>query len=145
MRLVDLNPRWVGSGGPGISQQTDRPHQACAGAGCEECHQSGKEYEPAPARHGIGISFDCPCPVCTSKRTGGFDEDFYLRIFVSFANPLDGGPPIHGDRHLWQRTGDTFETLSLTPSILSVAGRDGCGWHGFVGSNGAQPGEVITV
>ena len=34
---------------------------------------------------------------------------------------------------LWTRSGDTFETLSLTPSV--DASRAGC-WHGFV-TNGA--------
>jgi hypothetical protein len=34
---------------------------------------------------------------------------------------------------LWQRTGDTFETLSLSPSV--DASRAGC-WHGFL-TNGA--------
>lgn len=40
MKLTDLNPRWVGAGGPGISD---------------------KDGNPVPAREGVGISFDCPC------------------------------------------------------------------------------------
>jgi hypothetical protein len=49
---------------------------------------------------------------------------------VWFANPIDGkGSYENGSGHRWQRDGDTFETLSITPSIQIV---DGCGWHGFV-------------
>lgn len=40
MKLVDLNPSWVGAGGEGVSD---------------------KEGSPVPKRHGIGITFDCPC------------------------------------------------------------------------------------
>ena len=32
----------------------------------------------------------------------------------------------------WQRTGDTFETLTLHPSILRSPQKGGCGWHGWV-------------
>ena len=40
MKLTDLNPRWVGAGGEGISDA---------------------DGNPVPARAGIGLSFDCPC------------------------------------------------------------------------------------
>lgn len=40
MKLIDLNPRFVGAGGPGIYNF---------------------DMTPAPIRTGIGISFDCPC------------------------------------------------------------------------------------
>lgn len=66
-------------------------------------------------RHGLGITFLCPC--CLKTRIG-----------VAFSNPVDGGPP--SSRVLkWQRTGDTFETLSLSPSL--DASRQGH-WHGFI-------------
>jgi hypothetical protein len=77
---------------------------------------------PAPARTGIGVMFDCPC---------GCDS----RTFIPFANPLDGGPSL--DAPGWQRTGESFETLTLTPSIQRVGG---CAWHGFITN-----GEVIKV
>ena len=95
MRLLDLNPRWVGAGGDGITQNG----------------------EPVPERHGVGVSFDCPCGKCG------------VRVYVAFTNPLDGGAPYIPDHPTWERTGDTFETLTLRPSILRVGG---CGWHGFV-------------
>lgn len=120
MKLVELHPAWVGAGGEGVSN---------------------KDGNPVPERHGVGVSFDCPCATCTAQRTGNEDHDFYLRVFVGFSNPLDGGPP-HDPRPgaQWQRTGNTFETLSLTPSILRGKERGGCGWHGFVTN-----GETVTV
>ena len=55
-------------------------------------------------------------------------------------NPVDGGPRFPYDHHYWERTGDTFETLKLTPSIQRVGG---CGWHGFIGKD--IPGEVTKA
>jgi hypothetical protein len=106
MRLTDLDPGWVSSGGPGITDATG---------------------QPVPERRGIGIAFDCPCH-CAS------------RCFVGFENPMDGGIPYDASNPLWHRTGETFETLTLTPSILRSKERGGCGWHGFV-----TDGSVLTV
>ena len=64
-------------------------------------------------RFGMGLSF--LSPVSTT------------RIAVWFTNPVDGRDPItEPGRHLWLRTGDTFETLTLSPSI------DASEWHGFI-------------
>lgn len=107
MKLVDLDPSWVGSGGEGVTQKDP----------------ASGEQVPVPRREGVGICFSCPC---------GCDSP----CFVPLRNPLDGGPA-HGDeRHTWERTGETFETLTLTPSIL----RHGCGWHGWVTN-----GEIKTA
>lgn len=119
MRLTDLSPRWYGAGGPGIYNA---------------------DGTPAAVRTGIGIGFLCPCAPCAAKRTGDWEHDWYTRHFIPFTNPIDGGPPFQADRPLWQRTGDTFETLQLTPSILSDPAKGGCGWHGFIGN--PIPGEV---
>lgn len=105
MRLTELGPRWWGNGEERI----------------------------------LGVTF--LCPHCQTVRLG-----------IAFANPPDGGPPseivtdtgmpksIHAHLHehltfdvppgfLWQRTGDTFDTMSLTPSVdASKAGH----WHGHV-------------
>lgn len=62
-------------------------------------------------RRGLGISFQCMTGHCCG------------RIRVLFANPLDGGAPWPDDedhgggKYRWQRTGDTFEALSLSPSV----------------------------
>lgn len=76
-----------------------------------------------PQRTGVGITFDCPCG-CGVRR------------YVPFANPLDNGPA-RDQRHGWQRQGDTFDTLTLTPSILVVGD---CAWHGFI-----RNGEIVQA
>lgn len=75
-------------------------------------------------RH-LGVTFDCPhCP-----------KEHPLRLSVAFSNPIGGGEPYAVPTKLhWQRTGEDFETLTLTPSIDA----SGFGhWHGFI-----QNGEV---
>lgn len=80
-------------------------------------------------RHGMGITFLCPVH---------FDH----RLAVFFSNPLDGKPPVEGRSHLWRRSGDSFETLTLGPSIDASKHTHGhevqtpC-WHGFI-----QGGEI---
>lgn len=71
----------------------------------------------------IGVTFDCPV-----------HRDH--RVFVPFANPLDGGKP-EKRTHLWQRSGDTFDTLTVSPSVDYTrydtgAPRDATCWHGFI-------------
>lgn len=60
------------------------------------------------------------CPHCRTVRLGVF-----------FHNPMDGKPHTddRDDQHLWMRVGDSFDNLTLTPSIdASGSGH----WHGFV-------------
>lgn len=103
MKLIDLNPIWVGTGGEGITET--------------------KTGKPVPRRERVAIEFDCPCgcgrPVC-----------------IPFLNPDDGGKSVY-QNYGWQREGTTFETLTLTPSILRSGG---CGWHGFV-----TKGEIVNA
>jgi Family of unknown function (DUF6527) len=77
---------------------------------------SDKDGNPIPERTGVAISFKCPCGA----------ED---RVCIEFNNPLDGLGPHDPSRNLWNRTGDDFETLTVTPSIQRIGG---CGWHGFI-------------
>lgn len=72
----------------------------------------------------IEVSFDCPVHGTTH------------RVHVPFANPMNGAKPVTRN-HLWQRTGETFETLTLTPSIDYTkydngTVRDPSCWHGFI-------------
>ncbi len=125
MRLTDLNPKWYGAGGHGIFNA---------------------DGTPATPRHGVGISFDCPCAACAKGRQSEPDSAYQYRVYIDFRNPLDGGPLWRSDGPSWQRTGDTFETLMTQPSILSDPGKGGCGWHGYIGGpSGDRPGEVVTV
>lgn len=54
-------------------------------------------------RDGMGLSFECP-----HCRT--------VRLAVFYANPVDCKPPSNDGGPLWTRTGDTIDTLTLTPS-----------------------------
>lgn len=102
MKLTDLHPHFIGAGGEGIYSA---------------------DGSPAPKRHGIGVMFDCPCGKCDEQHV----------CYVPFRNPLDGGPAFEeSGRPAWQRTGETFETLTLRPSILRSPEKGGCGWHGYV-------------
>ncbi len=104
MKLRDLDARFVGAGGDGVFNA---------------------DGTPAKERHGVGLSFKCPC---------GGEHHEYDQVFVAFANPLDGGPPF-GNGPKWQRTGDTIDDITLSPSIQRMD-PGGCRWHGFV-RNGA--------
>lgn len=84
----------------------------------------------APKRTGIGMWFKCPC---------GKTHDEYDRVFITFANPLDGGPPIDEKLPKWRRTGETIDDISLEPSIQRTD-PNGCKWHGYVTN-----GETRTV
>ena len=95
MRLVALDPAFLGSGGEGVA---------------------GADGEPVPRREGVGLYCQCPC---------GCDRGLY----VPFANPIDGGPSV--EPRGWERTGDTFDTLTLRPSIQR-AEPGGCRWHGVI-------------
>jgi hypothetical protein len=86
------------------------------------------EWLPWQGRDKCGIRFRCPCDEC-----GGAGA----MIVVWFENPVDGGPTVPempyetetGLSSRWNRFGETFETLSLSPSIdASISGH----WHGFV-------------
>jgi len=111
--LIELDARFVGAGGEGVYNTAP-----------------DGTLVPAPARHGVGVSFRCPCG--THPRDDDYGTD---RCMVLFNNPLDGGGKFDPtpESHYWDREGDTLETLTLTPSIQRVGG---CGWHGFI-RNGA--------
>jgi len=108
MRLIDLEPRWAMDADiviGGVSRHYDD-------------------------RHGMGLSFECPHCVARERATG---DKRVVRLGVYFSNPVDGLPPTDDATHLWQRSGETFDDLTLTPSI--DASNDGH-WHGFI-TNGA--------
>lgn len=58
-------------------------------------------------RDGCGLRFECP---------EGHADCVHV---IPFTPALDGQPHAswQGNGAIWQRTGDTFETLTLTPSI----------------------------
>jgi len=116
LRLVDLNPHWISEWTP---------------------------PDGALTRHGQGVMFDCPHCVRVGIKSS---DSKMVRIPVGFQNPIDGGAPFRPEskpdgtpipRPLWHRTGETFETLTLTPSIDASKTHEG-GWHGFL-----QQGMIV--
>lgn len=106
---------------------------------------------------GVGLMFYCPLCV----RTGRPEEDRHL-LPVSFRIALDGSEVPEETRRWtekdangveiqkvftlprWNRTGNTIETLTLSPSI-DASGQDHVthkGWHGHV-TNGEITGGGI--
>lgn len=108
MRLTELNPRW--------------------------CNQAD-----APPGSKQGVTFDCPC--CRQIRLG-----VWFDVPICGAEPVDiarivkamdcENPEYQEELHethltlkLWRREGDSFENLTLTPSVDA----SGFGhWHGWV-------------
>ena len=70
-----------------------------------------------PEQNGVGIGFECPCGECGE------------RVYIGFKNPIDGSEQVDNDRASWQRTGNTFERMTLTPSIQRMGK---CRWHGYL-------------
>ena len=67
------------------------------------------------------ITFDCP-----------IHEECVVHS-LPFSPALDGKPcPASHEAKAWGRAGDTFETLTLSPSIRRMDGPTGCEWHGFI-------------
>jgi hypothetical protein len=103
MRLADLEPRWT----------------------VRRLDVGRTDYSlwPEPL-FATGVTF--LCPHCGKERLGvqfepALDPAGILPTFID--------PPWDRDRPIWKRTGDTFETLTLTPSVdASKSGH----WHGFI-------------
>jgi hypothetical protein len=81
--------------------------------------------QPVPLTLGVGLICRCPCG-CINQ------------LYVPFANPIGPGPLMSQEG--WLRVGDSFEDLTLTPSIFRAPAKGGCGWHGFI-----TQGEIRTV
>lgn len=71
----------------------------------------------------VGFDFDCP---------EGHED---CRHAIPFTPAFDGATMASWQPNgaIWQRTGDTFETLTLSPSINTPLRADtGCAFHGFI-------------
>lgn len=69
-------------------------------------------------RQGVMLQYDCPCG----------QECEFNPVLLHLTNPLDGGPTCARDSQPhWQRTGEDFATLTLSPSVHAVGH-----WHGHV-------------
>lgn len=91
---------------------------------------------PTTARR--GISFECPCPQCQDELHPPFLTVHPQRIIIWFEPCLDGALPVSGGLR-WQRTsGESFEDLTLSPSIDFK--HAGGGWHGLL-----DHGRIVTA
>jgi|ERR1700674_2383428 len=97
MKLTSLDPHWV------LIHRWDTPDGT-------QHFTNGDGSQ----RHGGGISFICP-------------QHGTHRLVVWFENPVDGLPPEATAEHRWTRIGETFDTMTLTPSINAPT----C-WHGHI-------------
>lgn len=102
MRLTDLDPRWC----------------------CDAEIVIGGIKQHFENRRGMAVSFECPC--CAGRES---NDPKKSRLAVWFANPIDGLPPTDDAKSLWHREGESFENLTLSPSVdASEFGH----WHGFI-------------
>ena len=115
MRLIDLEPRWVGLNG---------------------------SMWNLPGTLHLGISF--LCPHCLEQRLAVMFKPFIdpenLADKVPWAIPGYPNPNTGNVEEVtwWNRVGDTFETISFTPSIdASSSGH----WHGYI-TNGNIDGGI---
>ena len=110
MRLTELNPSW----------------------GIDADIVIGGVSKHFDNRHGMAICFDCPHCVQRERETG---DKRVIRLGVWFLNPIDELPPTDDATTLWERWGETFEVLTLLPSVdASKFGH----WHGHI-----QQGEIV--
>lgn len=109
MKLIDLSPHWIG-----LSNWA------------------------SPSKFYVGVSFLCPhCPIDAPKH----GPERRRRLAVNFWPPIDPDGllgrvfdlPNNGGH---ARTGDTFETLSLHPSVgFEMIGH----WHGWLHDGVCHP------
>lgn len=112
MRLADLNPHFLDEAGADLREKF--------GLAADEVNEALQTISGTPRpdmRRGVGLMCDCPC---------GCDRPLY----VPFRNPLDGLGAVEGQG--WERTGETFDTITLTPSVNRTGHTDSCGWHGYI-------------
>lgn len=81
-----------------------------------------------PGRSGMGMIFDVP----------GDTREFPLSGGVWFDKPTDGGEPVK-DKPLWKRTGNTFENMTLEPSIRIFGEKGAEVWHGYLRNGVLEP------
>lgn len=70
------------------------------------------------------------CPVCFTKNNGPVGTHLVDVTFEGRGAAADqGSHGTDGQPTRWAVSGDRFENLTTSPSVLLVGG---CGWHGFI-------------
>lgn len=113
MRLIDLDPRWLTSDGRRIGLIFMSPASKLG-------KTSGKTWRQT--------CFFEATPFCEQVRV----VNATMRDNADADGEFDDWQPCRED-FAWKMIGDTFDTLSITPSIDGSAGGL---WHGFI-TNGA--------
>lgn len=108
MKLTDLAPHWI------------------------TAFEASGHYEDKVDRQADAQGVRILCPKCFAENGGPVGTHSVLVPFADRGVPPDAMPQMPR----WAATGNTFEDLSTTPSILIVGG---CGWHGFITN-----GDVTT-
>lgn len=88
-------------------------------------------------REAHGIRFICPKSFTTNA--GMVGAHLIQVFFVGSPVPNNIGVNKAGEPVRWSVSGTSLDDLALLPSIREEGL---CGWHGFVGSNGVEPGSA---
>lgn len=89
--------------------------------------QSLLKYNPkwlGILRPGSGEGLSLDCPVCGASH----------KLVVYFDNPVDGKEKASWQQIVWKRTGDSFENITIEPSIQYQC------FHGWI-----EKGQVIDI
>lgn len=123
--LADLEPRFVR-----YSRRDSREVKTFATADAD-----GNYTVPVPFSEAQGIEF--LCPLCFAKNAGPIGTHGCDVTFADRGVPDDlGSHNKAGKAVRWTVNGDTFENLTITPSILIEGG---CGWHGHITNGQIMP------
>lgn len=120
MRLLDLEPRWLNSGGKNVAIMFQCPH----------CHAAGK-------RQWITCFFVKAGSIPRDADGDPGDRAMFARAFIDMGleeeaagNQAWGVVGCNPER-AWTRSGHDFATMSVTPSIDGSASGH---WHGHITS-----------
>jgi len=83
------------------------------------------DAHPKLEHGGTWLSFDCP--IHLNDATEEMSPEERVHHWCRVAIPLRGG-----HEKPWDHTGDSFETITVSPSIARRGGAGGCEWHGFI-------------
>jgi hypothetical protein len=128
MKLTELEPQFVKY----VTQSPDDQFAEGRATPAEFLHHV------ATAQEAQGIVF--LCPACF-KRNGGSVGTHAIEVSFSGKGAKDhqGSRNREGKPSRWTVSGNTYDDLTLRPSILIDPAKPGCdGWHGFITNGDAQ-------
>ena len=102
MRLVDLSPHWV-----------------------TQMDANGSHWEDKVSRQQDAQGVRILCPKCFTENGGPVGTHSVIVLFKDRDIPPEAMPLMAR----WEVSGNDFNDLTTTPSILI---NGGCGWHGFI-------------